>query len=210
MVRRKPVTWVARCDERSDRDPSNRLRRILSGPVRAGAAVAVAGLVLAACSSSSSSTTTSSPPTTASSTSSTAASTQSGSVKNLPVTDAVRTQLIAARAAQLGIAPSTFTGMAPGTTYYAYDSATNTYWAAGSMAVPNPTTMPATDSDLYKAQVASQDAGAYLVFSQPSGGSWAVTGVGSTGPDSPCAVTVPAGVAAAWGWPAGSCRPTGQ
>ena len=126
------------------------------------------------------------------------------------MTDAVRTQLIAARAAQLGIAPSTFTGMAPGTTYYAFDSATNTYWAAGSMAVPNPATMPATDSDLYKAQVSSQDAGAYLVFSQPSGGSWTATGVGSTGPDSPCAATVPAGVAAAWGWPTGSCRPAGH
>lgn len=121
----------------------------------------------------------------------------------------MRQSLVAARAAQLGIAPSTFNGLAPGSTYYAFDGPTNTYWAAAAMDVP--TGNAPVGSDLYKAQVASQDDGAYLLFSQPAGSStWTVYQDGAVGPNTPCAVTVPASVVAVWGWPAGSCRAPGH
>jgi len=189
------------------------------GPVGVVGVLVVAAVALAACSSSSSSsTTTSPPPTTASSTSSTSStgvqsSTSStaaaaSGAENLPVTDAIRSQLVAARAAQVGVAPSTYTGLVPGSTYYALDTVTGTYWAAGQTAVPSTVANPGTD--LYKAQVASQDDGSYLVFSKQGGGSWTVTPVGSSGPYSTCGVAVPAAVVAAWGWPAGSCRAPGH
>jgi len=191
---------------------SDHRRRTPVRTARALALATVAGLALAACSSSSSSgtTTTVAPATTSStgvpaSTATTATTVPASGVANLQVTDAIRAQLVAARAAQLGIAPSTFTGLTPGDTYYAYDATTMTYWAAGQMAVPGTQAAPGTD--LYTAQVAGQDEGSYLVFSRPSGGAWTVTPSGAVGPGTPCGVTVPAEVVQAWGWPAGSCRP---
>ena len=191
--------------------PGDRFPGRTAGVVAAVLGAVVAGAVLAACSSSTTASTTTSTAASASTTTTAAAgstttSVPASGVSNLPVTDAVRADLVAARAAQLGIAPSTFTGLTPGDTYYAYDHTTGTYWAAGQMAVPGTDAAPGTD--LYKAQVASQDNGSYLLFIQPSGGQWeAPTPVGASGPDTPCPLTVPAGVLQAWGWPAGSCRP---
>jgi hypothetical protein len=126
--------------------------------------------------------------------------------QNLPVTDAVRAELVAARAAGLGIAPSSYTGLTPGDTYYAFDPSTGTYWAAAQMQVPD--TNSPVGSDVYKAQVASQDDGSYVLFAKTAGGTWTATNDGSAGPGTaPCPVPVPAAVLQAWGWPAGSCRP---
>jgi len=194
---------------------SDRHTRRRARSVRPVAAVAAAAIGLAACSSSSTGTptTTSPPPTTAGSitvTSTPSRSSTTGTppaVQDLPVTDAVRTQLVAARAAQVGVPPSTYSGLAPGTTYYAFDRATGTYWAGAA------TALPATDapvgSDLYKAQVAGQDDGSYLLFSMPAGGAWTVTPVGMSGTVSPCTVPVPPAVVQVWGWPHGACRPPG-
>lgn len=114
------------------------------------------------------------------------------------MTAAVRTQLVAAGAALNNLTPSAYTGLVAGTTYYAYDSATSTYWAGAGL-VPSPSS--------YSAQVANQDDGSYLLYSQPAGGAWTAVadGLGGIG-GTPCPA-VPAAVVAAWGWTAGTCRP---
>jgi cytoskeletal protein RodZ len=178
-----------------------------------GAVVAATGLLIAGCSSSSSSgqpSTTSS--TSASSTTSsnghrsgTTTTTATGTV-DLPVTDQIRSQLVAAGAAVNDIPVAQYSGLAPGLTYYAFDRSTGTYWA-GARLVPAPSSDPSNPT---RAQVASQDAGSYYVFSQTTGGKWTAYAAGNVGPGTPCPVTVPPSVLAAWGWPAGGCRPPGQ
>jgi hypothetical protein len=110
---------------------------------------------------------------------------------------------VAAGAALNNIPVAEYTGLAPGLTYYAYDGATQTYWAAARL-VPAPTSDPSNPS---QAQVASQDEGSYYLFRQPRGGSWTAYAVGASGPGTSCPTTPPAGVAQVWGWPAGRCRP---
>ena len=181
-----------------------------------GATLAVAALALAACSSSSSSsaTTAATPATTATTApsgpgSSTSAPAPGSTAQNLPVTDAIRTALVAARAAAIGVSPSSYTGLTPGDTYYAYDPSTGTYWAAAQVAPQVPAGQPAQGSDIDKAQVASQDDGSYVLFMKTSGGSWTASNDGTVGPTpAPCRVAVPAAVAQVWGWPAGACRPS--
>jgi|GEM_PF-561804 len=197
-----------------DMSPSGRENRSLARSLCLGAALAAGAVGLAACSSSTTAPTTSAPtPVTAGSTTSTASSTTAPTtvpppaVQNLPVTDAVRAQLVAARAAQVGVPPSTYTGLAPGTTYYAFDHATGTYWAGAATALP--ATNAPVGSDLYKAQVAGQDDGSYLLFAMPSGGAWTVSPVGLSGTTSPCTVPVPPAVVQVWDWPHGACRPPG-
>ncbi len=124
---------------------------------------------------------------------------------NVPITDEVRAQLVAAGAAVNGIPVGEYSGLAPGLTYLALDQATGTYWA-GARLVPAPTSDPSAPS---RAQVASQDDGSYYVFSQPRGGIWTAHATGASGPDTPCSITVPSTVLAIWGWPAGGCRPSG-
>jgi hypothetical protein len=184
----------------------------------AGALVAVGSLAVAGCSSSptaqnaTTTSTTVQTGTTATGNTGTAttgpnatASTtaRSSGAVNQAVTDQLRVQLVAAGAALNSIPVAEYTGLAPGLTYYAYDNATQTYWA-GARLVPAPTSDPSNPS---RAQVASQDDGSYYLFRQPRGGSWTAYADGASGPDTPCPTTVPAAVAQVWGWPAGGCRP---
>jgi hypothetical protein len=141
--------------------------------------------------------------TTATSTSTTAAA--SAPAVNLAVTDAIRSQLVAAGAALDSIPVSEYSGLAPGLTFYALDRQSGTSWA-GARLVPAPSSDPSTPT---RAQVASQDDGSYYVFEQPQGGGWTAHPVGASGPGTPCPLAVPAAVAAVWGWPAGSCRAPG-
>jgi hypothetical protein len=121
-------------------------------------------------------------------------------VENLAVSDDLRAQLVAAGAALNGLSSSDYLGLEPGMTYYAYDSATQTYWAAGGLD-PSPSSM--------QAQVSAQDDGGYLLFTEPNGGSWTAEDDGLGGvAGTPCPA-IPASVLAVWGWPAGSCRPPG-
>ncbi len=177
-----------------------------------GAALAAIGLILAGCSSPSSSgqsTTTTSAAATSTTTQhgggSSTTTTGSSQAVNLPVTDQIRSQLVTAGAALNNIPASEYSGLAPGLTYYALDKASNTYWAAARL-VPAPSSNPSNPT---RAQVASQDAGSYYLFSQPRGGAWTVYAAGNTGQSTPCPVTVPAAVVAVWGWSAGGCRPAG-
>ncbi len=183
----------------------------------AATAMVAVPLVLAGCSSSSApaTTTTASVATAPAATGSTATgstapgSTATGAASsaaaNVAVTDAIRARLVAAGAAVNSIPVTEYTGLAPGLTYLALDRATKTYWA-GARLVPAPSADPSSPT---RAQVASQDDGSYYIFSQPEGASWTAHPAGASGPDTPCPVSVPAAVTAAWGWPSGSCRPAG-
>jgi len=179
------------------------------------AACAGAVILAAGCGSSSSSATTANSATvtvTVTQTSSTSSGTGTGSAtgtatgttttggaQNLVVTSALRTQLVQAGAASNNVPAADYIGLAPGSTYYAYDPATGTYWA-GARLVPT--------SSSIKAQVSVQDDGGYLLFTKPSGGTWKVYPVGMTGVGgAACPVTVPAAVLTLWGWKSGSCRP---
>jgi hypothetical protein len=137
-------------------------------------------------------------PTTTAAASTTTAST--APAVNLTVTDDLRAQLVAAGASLDGLSSSDYVGLQPGVTYYAFDPATQTYWAAGGLD-PSPSSM--------EAQVAAQDDGSYLLFSEPAGGAWTAEddGLGGVG-GTPCPA-VPAAVVAVWGWSAGTCRPLG-
>jgi hypothetical protein len=177
------------------------------------AMLATIGLVMAGCSSPSDS----SPSNSATSTSGSSTTTSTGgrpSTKttnaapavNMPITDQIRSQLVAAGAALNNIPVAQYSGLAPGLTYYAFDTSSHTYWA-GARLVPAPSSDPSNPT---RAQVASQDDGSYYVFTQPQGGSWTAHAAGNVGPSTPCPVAVPASVLAVWGWPSGSCRPAGQ
>jgi hypothetical protein len=177
-----------------------------------GAGLALTGLLMTGCSSSPSaqqSTTTSSSSASASTTmpgrGPGPATTSVSQTVNLPVTNQIRAQLIAAGAAVNNIPVSEYTGLAAGLTYYAFDPATNTYWA-GARLVPGLSSDPSNPT---RAQVASQDDGSYYLFSRPKGGGWTAVADGNVGPNTPCPVTVPSAVVKVWGWPAGSCRPSG-
>ena len=189
--------------------------------VSACAILATAGLAIASCSSpsgTSQSSTTSKPqsststsntnsrtvPTSTASTSSTSSSAASASV-NVPITNQIRGQLVDAGAALNNIPASEYSGLTAGLTYYAFDKLTNTYWA-GAQLVPIPSNDPSNPT---QAQVGSQDDGSYYVFIQSQGGTWTAHAVGSSSPNNPCSITVPAEVLAVWGWSAGSCKPPG-
>ncbi len=119
---------------------------------------------------------------------------------NLVVTDEIRSELTAAGATLNSLPASAYTGLRPGETYYAYDAATQTYWASGGL-------VPSASST--QAQISTQDDGAYLLFTRPAGGAWKAYAVGLAGtPEgSPCPIAVPAAVLQLWHWPPGSCRP---
>lgn len=184
-------------------------------PKRSLVVLALLGtMALAGCSSSSnghpsssgtsSSTSTSSKPspskptTTISST--TTSSTTPPAVQNLPVTDSVRESLLEAGAALNNLPVSDYVGLVPGTTYYAYDSVTQTYWAGAGLD-PSPSSI--------QAQVSSQDDGSYLLFTRTANGTWTAQddGLGGIG-GTPCPA-IPAAVVAVWNWAPGTCRPPG-
>ena len=174
------------------------------------AALLSASLAAAACSSSSNpqsgtTTTTATGTSTSSSGSSSTSSGSSALAMNIQVTDALRTQLVAAAAGLNSIPVAEFTGLAPGLTYYALDKETNIHWA-GARLVPAPSPNPSSPT---QAQISSQDAGSYYIFQQPMGGQWIAYAAGNTGPGTPCPTTLPPAVLAVWGWPAGGCRPSG-
>lgn len=125
-------------------------------------------------------------------------------VQDLPVTDAIRAQLVAAGAKEKGLAASDFVGLEKGFTYYAYDPATQTYWAGAALR-PSPSSTPA--------QVSTQDDGSYTLFHRAGGGAWVAvdTGMAGTAPgNGKCgSATPPAGVLTAWGWPPNTCHAPG-
>ena len=154
------------------------MRRAVLG----GVLLASGSLLLAACGSSGPS---------ATSTTSTTSRSASGT-RNLPVTSAVRAELLKAGAAAHMLPATDFTGLAKGLTYYAYDPADGLYWA-GARLVPSPSSQ--------RAQVSVQDDGAYDVYTKTPGGAWTAyhDGLGTV-PGTVCAIVVPMAVRTVWAW----------
>jgi hypothetical protein len=124
----------------------------------------------------------------------------SQAARNLLLTPGVRRSLLVSAAAFHQLPVSDYTGLAPGTAYYAYDPVNGTHYAAAGLA--------ASPHSL-QAQIGDQDDGAYLLFTKGAGvGSWKVynDGLGAA-QDSTCPITIPATVLAAWHWKPKSCYP---
>ncbi|MGB9227447.1 hypothetical protein [Mycobacterium sp.] len=121
---------------------------------------------------------------------------------NLPVIDDVRAELLQAGAVLTGRPATEFTGLRPGTTYYAFvPSETNpTYWAAAALAGPKSEA----------AGISLQDQNSYLMFhkSGDPAATWVPIAAGF-GPipagEQPC--PIPQSVRDVWQWPAGKCYP---
>jgi len=120
--------------------------------------------------------------------------------KNLVLTGPVIVELVDADAAFKRLPPTDFIGLRQA--YFAYDTASSTYWAAAQV-VPS--------SSAHQAQVASQDDGAYTVFHEPPHAAWVAADDGMAGAEgTSCAayhVSIPAAVLAVWYWAAGHCTP---
>lgn len=128
-----------------------------------------------------------------------AAPANADSVVNLPVTDAVRAELVTAGAAQEpnDVPASEFSGLDPGRTYYAYDQDHQTYWAAAGLEPISP-----------RAKAADQDAGSYFIFHKAAGGPWSAyfDGYGLM-TDQGCPGGLPPAVQSLWQWTPGACGP---
>ena len=96
---------------------------------------------------------------------SSAAPGSSGEVKNLVVTPAVRSELLAAYAAFRKIPASDAKGL-PGSVYYAYVPATGTYWAKA--------TWEPTSGDSQTVEVGFQDGGSDGFYKKAANGTWQV------------------------------------
>lgn len=119
---------------------------------------------------------------------------------NLKVDDGLRAELVQAGANLKGIPASEFVGLVPGLTYYAYDPDTLTYWAGAKL-------KPSPNSE--RAQVSSQDAGAYTLFKKIKGGLWTAFNDGNTGEPKACPQALPASIVTMWEWSPQWCGPQG-
>jgi hypothetical protein len=152
-------------------------------------------LLLSACGTGANSSTTSlSTTTTAPST------TTTGVTQDLPVTPSVRKSIFDAAAAYHQLPPSDYLGLNAGATYYAFDPATDRYYAAAGLD-------PSRNS--IKAEVGTQDDGAYNLFSRAaSTNKWTVYDDGLGGSqEATCPLVIPAAVLKVWNWRANSCFP---
>ncbi|MGH3296932.1 MAG: hypothetical protein ACRDP7_34575 [Trebonia sp.] len=87
-----------------------------------------------------------------------------GSVQNLPVSAGVRSELLTAFAAEKSIPISDVAGSTPGSVYYGYVPATDTYWAMASYE-------PAS-TDSQTVIVSFQDGGQQGFFKKVGSGPW--------------------------------------
>jgi hypothetical protein len=167
-------------------------RTLYVGPV-----VLISALLLAACGSPSAVTTTTTTSSTTTSTTTTTTNT-SRPTQNLAVTPAVIKSILDAGAKYHQLPATDYTGLDPGTAYYAFDPANNTFYAAAGLD-PSPHSL--------KAQVGAQDDGGYNLFVRlASNTNWTVYNDGLGGADgSVCPILIPPSVLAVWNWKPGSC-----
>jgi hypothetical protein len=95
-----------------------------------------------------------------------ASPTESAGIQNLLVSGAVRSQLTAAYVALRQISAADVSGTQPNSVYYAYDQATNTYWAMADF-------MPAQTAP-QNVLVNFQDGGSTGLFTKIGSGPWQV------------------------------------
>jgi len=173
--------------------------RILTALLLAGATLALAACGTVSSGGSSSPSTSTTPATTMPATTTPSQGTTPAAAKNLVVNNTVRAQLLAAGAALHKLPTTDYTGLVPKETYYAYNPATNTYWAGAGLVASKQST---------QAQIGDQDDGAYLVFDRPAAGTWRAYDAGIPGDSHfTCSIVVPAGVLSVWHWTAGTCHP---
>jgi len=188
---------------RGDRARAGRVAVVVAGAAAVGAATLGGcsspgpGVPRAAATGPGSTTTAATGPTSTGA-SSPAPSTTIAGVRNLPVTSGLRTLLVGAGAALNHLPASAYTGLVPGTTYYACDQASATCWAAAGL-VPSASSV--------QAQVSTQDDGSYLFFTSTGSGAWIAVADGLGGIGGTACPAIPPAVVAAWGWAPGTCRP---
>lgn len=124
------------------------------------------------------------------------------SASNLTLTQEIRHELLLARAKATHLPDDAFVRLYKGSAYYTIDNDTRTYWAAGST-VPN--------HHYIRAEVYSQDEGAYTIFRLQPGGEWKVYDAGRDGPEARsgtlCPIKIPADVLKVWHWAPNTCDP---
>jgi hypothetical protein len=116
-----------------------------------------------------------------------------GVAKNLLVTPAIRVSLLNAGAAFHQLPAKDYLGLTKGTTYYAFDVTTKTYYAAAGLD-PSPNSL--------QAQVGAQDDGGYNLFVRARGATkWKIYNDGLGGSDgAKCPITIPEAVLKVWAW----------
>ena len=90
--------------------------------------------------------------------------TVTGGIRNLVISSAVRSELTAAYVAYRRISPSDVAGTRPGSVHYAYDPATDTYWALANFA-------PSGTASL-RVLVGFQDGVSWGFFTKAGSGPW--------------------------------------
>jgi hypothetical protein len=122
-----------------------------------------------------------------------AAVVKSPGVRNLVATAQVKAQLTAAFAAAHKLPRSEVAGTYPGSVYYAYDTTTQTYWAAAFF--------DAAKGDPVRVLDSFQDAGSNGLFARTANGTWRFRGSGAP---LACAEEqeLPLAIARLWGVPA--------
>lgn len=98
--------------------------------------------------------------------------------ENLLVSPSVRHELTAAYEAFMRFKPSGIAGTAANSVYYAYDSATNVYWAMATFEPVAAALHSTPGSPLFDELVDMQDGGNEGMFTKTSGGSWLVRNAG--------------------------------
>ncbi|HEV3267526.1 MAG TPA: hypothetical protein VGZ68_03925 [Acidimicrobiales bacterium] len=123
-----------------------------------------------------------------------------GATRNLVVTPSVQKGLLDAAAAYHQLPSKDYVGLNPGATYYAFDPATDHYYAAAGLQ-PSPHSLPA--------QVGTQDDGAYNLFTRAAGARrWTVFNDGLGGVQgTKCPLVIPSAVLKVWNWKANTCYP---
>jgi hypothetical protein len=118
------------------------------------------------------------------------------------LTRKIRHELLLARSNATHLPDDAFVRLYKGSAYYAIDNKTGIYWAAGS-------TVPNHDSE--RAEVYSQDEGAYTIFVLRLGREWKVYDAGRDGPEArsgaQCPIKIPADVLEVWQWAPNTCDP---
>jgi hypothetical protein len=90
--------------------------------------------------------------------------TVTGAIRNLAISSALRTELTAAYVAYKRISPSDVAGITAGSVHYAYDPATDTYWALANF-------VPSGTAPL-RVTVGFQDGASWGFFTKVGSGPW--------------------------------------
>jgi hypothetical protein len=124
----------------------------------------------------------------------------SSAVQNLVISSTEQSDLTAAFVADKGISLSDILGAdpVPGSVYYAYDPATDSYWALADFKL--------SSTASFNAQVSFQDGGDMGLFRKTQGGPWQMQG-GSLDPVCAELQFFPPAVLAAWSMPTSAPSP---